>query len=68
MANGSVAVPVGPNPRSIAAGDFNGDGRPDLAVADHGGTTTSILLGRPAGIGRVPTMCGADSKTASNGR
>ena len=25
---------VGPNPHSVAVGDFNGDGRPDLAVAN----------------------------------
>jgi hypothetical protein len=48
---------VGSNPRSIAAGDFNGDGRADLAVADSGtnttpGNTVSVLLNTtPAGTG-----------------
>ena len=33
---------VGWRPRSVTVGDFNGDGRPDLAVAD--GSGVSILL------------------------
>lgn len=36
---------VGQNPSAIAAADFNGDGKLDLAVANSGGTgTVSILL------------------------
>jgi hypothetical protein len=37
---------VGRNPSAIAVGDFNGDNRPDLAVADFGDGSISILLGR----------------------
>src|SRR5437667_1449302 len=37
--------PVGSNPFSVAVGDFNGDGRLDLAVANQGSNTVSILLG-----------------------
>jgi hypothetical protein len=42
--------PVGTNPSSIVAGDLNGDGKPDLAIANFGSTSTfnperiSILL------------------------
>src|SRR5215831_9478847 len=32
-----------------AAGDFNGDGRPDLVAIDFEGSTVSILLGQPDG-------------------
>ena len=32
------------NPSSPAAGDLNGDGKPDLAVANNGDDTVSILL------------------------
>ncbi|MEV6973708.1 FG-GAP-like repeat-containing protein [Kitasatospora sp. NPDC093806] len=41
--------PVGRNPRAIAVGDFTGSGRTDLAVANAGDDTVSILLGRGDG-------------------
>ena len=40
-----IDVPVGSEPTSIVAGDFNGDGRTDLAVTNFGSGTVSILLG-----------------------
>ena len=44
---GVGAFPVGQGPTSIVAGDLNGDGRIDLAIAD--GSGVSILLGMPDG-------------------
>jgi polyvinyl alcohol dehydrogenase (cytochrome) len=38
--------PGGANPSYLLAGDFNGDGRTDLAVADAGADNLSILLGK----------------------
>jgi hypothetical protein len=35
---------------SVAVGDFNGDGRPDLAVASSGSNDVSALLGIGDGI------------------
>ena len=35
---------AGSNPLSVAAGDFNGDGFPDLAVANNGFNNVSVLL------------------------
>jgi hypothetical protein len=35
---------VGSGPEVVAAGDFNGDGRPDLAVANFNDQTVSVLL------------------------
>src|SRR5438128_11768488 len=41
-----IPLPVGSFPESVAVGDFNGDGRLDLAVANGGSTTVSIDRGR----------------------
>jgi hypothetical protein len=41
--------PTGANPRVVAVGDFNGDGIPDLAVANQGSNTVSVLLGNGDG-------------------
>jgi serine/threonine protein kinase len=38
---------VGHSPNSLAVGDFNGDGAPDLAVANVGSNTISILMHQP---------------------
>ena len=49
------AYPVGTSPTAIAVGDFNGDGKPDLAVANSGNIDTSdagnisILIGKGNG-------------------
>jgi Bacterial Ig-like domain (group 3)/FG-GAP-like repeat/FG-GAP repeat len=37
------------HPYSIAVGDFNGDGKPDLAVANSGATDVTVLLGNGSG-------------------
>ncbi|HXN45590.1 MAG TPA: VCBS repeat-containing protein [Bryobacteraceae bacterium] len=39
---------VGTKPMSVAVGDFNGDGKPDLAIANGDGTVT-VLLGNGSG-------------------
>src|ERR1044071_2352244 len=46
--------PVGSDIRSVAVADFDGDGRPDLAVADVSSNSVTVLLkvgrGEPATI------------------
>ena len=41
---------VGPGPYSVAIGDLNRDGKPDLAVANYYSDTVSILLGTGTGV------------------
>jgi hypothetical protein len=41
--------PAGSYPVSVAVGDFNGDGTPDLAVANEGSNNVSVLLGKGDG-------------------
>jgi hypothetical protein len=51
--DGTLRSPVnytpGNSPVSVATADFNGDGIPDLAVANKGDNTVSVLLGAGAG-------------------
>jgi len=44
-----VAYTVGSQPTEILTGDFNGDGKPDLAVANQNDYTISVLLGNEDG-------------------
>src|SRR2546430_4035489 len=49
----AVYFPVGNNPRSIAGGDFSGDGHDDLATANAGSNNVSVLInGGPNGLGK----------------
>ncbi|MEO7970779.1 MAG: FG-GAP-like repeat-containing protein, partial [bacterium] len=41
--------PAGTNPHAVGVGDFNGDNKADLAVANSGSGNISILLGDGAG-------------------
>ncbi len=52
-------VTAGTTPYSVAAGDFNGDGTPDLAVANGGADTVTILLGN--GDGKFTQASGSPS-------
>jgi uncharacterized protein (TIGR03437 family) len=58
---------AGSNPLSIAAGDFNGDGKPDLAIANQASANVTILLNNfPGGSGPAITSIqnGATFSTA----
>jgi hypothetical protein len=68
-----VAYAVGSNPDALAAGDFKGDGRTDLAVASFSDDTVSVLLGngdgtfRPQAIYPVGSNPGAVAAGDFNG-
>src|ERR1043165_7153664 len=52
--SGPATFSVGLNPVSVVVGDFNGDGRQDLAVANAGSNTVSILLAIGGGAFLLP--------------
>ena len=45
----AITFAVGTNPSSVISADFNGDGKMDLAIANHGSNNVSILLGNGTG-------------------
>jgi hypothetical protein len=49
-----AAVATGDGPASVAIGDLNADGRPDLAVANLLSDNVSVLLGTASGNGFAP--------------
>jgi hypothetical protein len=49
---------------AIAAGDFDGDGKPDLAVVDTTSNEVSILLGNRDGTFQVPSAPKSDMPAA----
>ena len=44
------------SPIGVAIGDLDGDGRPDLATANDGGNTVSVLRNSPQGIATTPVI------------
>src|SRR5262249_47685951 len=47
---------TGSAPSSVAVGDVNGDGRPDLLVANFGSATVSVLLNTTAAGATIPSF------------
>ena len=47
---------TGSEPVSVAVGDLNGDGRPDLAIADNGASIVSVLLDTTAPGATTPSF------------
>jgi len=52
----AVNYPVGANPTGVVVGDFNGDGKPDIAVANSVDGSVSILLGNGDGTFKAATV------------
>jgi hypothetical protein len=47
--NAGPTPATGTNPRYVVAGDFTGDGKPDLAVSNYGSGTVTVLRGTGTG-------------------
>ena len=56
---------VGIQPLCVAVGDFNGDGLPDLAVANSNSHNVAVLLGNGDGTFQGARSFGADSRSVS---
>ncbi|PYK95903.1 MAG: hypothetical protein DME36_00245 [Verrucomicrobia bacterium] len=56
-----VDYAAGTNPSSVAVGDFNRDGVPDVAVANYGSNTVSVLLGNGDGTFQPALTLAADA-------
>src|SRR5207237_5389881 len=52
---------IGNRPESVITGDFNGDGKLDLAASNSGDNTLSVLLGNGDGTFQPPVTCAAGS-------
>jgi uncharacterized protein (DUF2141 family) len=59
VALSASGVRAGSNPTSAVVGDFNGDGKLDLVVANAGSKNVSILLGNGDGSFKAPLNFGA---------
>ncbi len=60
----AVAYPAGDYNRAVVVGDFNGDGKADLATANQN-TNISVLLGNGDGTFQAPVLYGAGSAPSS---
>jgi hypothetical protein len=65
----AVSYPVGTDPQAIVAADFNDDGRLDLATANTGGNTVSVLLASANGTfsSAITSPAGSSSKSIAVG-
>jgi hypothetical protein len=52
----SSSFSVGSSPRSVTAADFNGDGRPDLAVANFNSDNVSVRINAPTAAPNPSTL------------
>jgi hypothetical protein len=70
-ADSGSPISVSPDPEGIAAGDFNRDGRPDLAVTDMSNGTVRVLLRQAQGgfafDPATPVTTGAGATGGPNG-
>ena len=61
----AISFGAGTSPRSVAVGDFNSDGKPDLVVANLDSHDVSVLLGNGDGTFRPAINYGAGTEPVS---
>ncbi len=70
-AAGTSPETAGTAPRSVAVGDFNGDGKPDLAAANYFSNNVTVLLGDGTGnftaAGTSPEIAGTNPRSVAVG-
>src|SRR5262245_23202523 len=57
-----LSFDVGSSPVAVVVGDFNGDGIPDLAVANRDSNNVSVLLGKEDGTFQAALPCAVGSR------
>ena len=60
-----VTFATGKRPISVAVGDINGDGKPDLVISNYLSNTLSVLLNTTAPGAVTPSLAGAQQTFAS---
>ena len=65
MPSGISELRGGQVPYSVAVGDFNGDGQPDLAVANYFSDNVSVLLGNGDGTFQAAVNFAAGTSSCS---
>jgi len=65
VALSTTGIRAGSGPLSVAVGDFNRDGKLDLAVANAGSNNISVLLGKGDGTFKAAVNYGAGSGPSS---
>jgi hypothetical protein len=53
---GTVELPIGDQPVALGVRDFNGDKVPDVATANHMGTSATVFTGGAAGLSMMTTI------------
>jgi hypothetical protein len=58
---------TGANPHSVSIGDLNGDGKPDLAIANYNSNSVSVLLNTTAPGATAPSFAAQTSFATGTG-